>query len=339
MDKMSRDFDLDQLRTLVAVADDGSVTAGAVRVHLSQSAASEQLRKLEERCGQALLIRSRAGVSPTSAGERLLAHARRLLALSEDAWRDMHGTQLQGELRLGVTDYFRTGELAGLLTRVRAQHPRLRLHVQVRGSDDLSQAIERGELDLALVMRIGGTDPEEGRRAGKRAGKRTADHAGSDAESRAESTAESRAKSSARSSAKSSTGTAGVVARTLRREPLRWVGAPGLRHVRGQTVGLVALTDTCVLHCFTVGLLERRRIPHDFLHVASGVGGLQSALAAGLGIACLNESAMCAGVAPLAAPHGLPALPRVAFTLLSRPAGDPAFVAQVADVLVQGFEH
>ncbi|MFT4268248.1 MAG: LysR family transcriptional regulator, partial [Xenophilus sp.] len=73
-----QDFDLAQLRTFVAVADAGSLTAAAPRVFLSQSAVSEQLRKLEERAGHPLLVRGKSGAVPTPAGERLLAHARRL---------------------------------------------------------------------------------------------------------------------------------------------------------------------------------------------------------------------------------------------------------------------
>ena len=57
-----RTLNLDQLRTLVAVAEAGSLTAAAPRVFLSQSAVSEQLRKLEEQVGHALLLRSKAGV-------------------------------------------------------------------------------------------------------------------------------------------------------------------------------------------------------------------------------------------------------------------------------------
>ena len=61
-------FDLDQLRTLVAVLDAGSLTAAAPRVFLSQSSVSEQMRKLEERAGQPLLLRGKNGVTATPAG-------------------------------------------------------------------------------------------------------------------------------------------------------------------------------------------------------------------------------------------------------------------------------
>ncbi|MNS85081.1 LysR substrate binding domain protein [compost metagenome] len=119
----------------------------------------------------------------------------------------------------------------------------------------------------------------------------------------------------------------------LRRESLAWLGATGLRVVRGEPVRLLALPDTCSLHQFTVSLLRRRRVPYVLAHVASGVAGLQSALAAGLGVACLNESAIGEGIARLAPPHGLPALPRVAFQWLPARRGETAFVTRAREML------
>ncbi|PIF74850.1 DNA-binding transcriptional LysR family regulator [Variovorax sp. 54] len=279
-------FDLEQLRTLVAVADAGSLTAAAPRVYLSQSSVSEQIRKLEERAGQSLLTRSKAGVVPTEAGTRLLGHARRLLALSDEAFRDLRGETLQGELRLAVTDYFRPGDLTRLLGRLGERYPQVRLHVTILKSDALRAAYAHGDFDVGLAMNIAGAN---------------AAAAGSGA--------------------------------VLRRESLAWLGAAGLRVVRGEPVRLLALPDTCSLHQFTVALLRRRRVPYVLAHVASGVAGLQSALAAGLGVACLNESAIGDGIARLATPHGLPALPRVAFQWLPARRGETAFVTRAREML------
>ena len=74
-------------------------------------------------------------------------------------------------------------------------------------------------------------------------------------------------------------------------------------------------------------------MPYALAHVASGVAGLQSALAAGLGVACLNESAVCDGVVRLAAPNGLPALPRVAFQFLPGRRGETEFVTRAREML------
>ncbi|HEX7866260.1 MAG TPA: LysR substrate-binding domain-containing protein [Variovorax sp.] len=278
-------FDLEQLRTLAAVVDAGSLTAAAPRVFLSQSSVSEQIRKLEERAGQSLLTRSKAGVSPTEAGVRLLGYARRILAMSDEAFRDLHGETLQGELRLAVTDYFRPGDLTRLLGQLGESYPQVRLHVAILKSDDLRAAYARGDFDVAVAMNIAGVSAAQPR------------------------------------------------ASVIRRESLVWLGAAGMRLVRGEPVRLLALPDTCSLHQFTVALLRRRHVPYALAHVASGVAGLQSALAAGLGVACLNESAISDGVARLATPHGLPALPRVAFEFLPGRRGETAFVTRARELL------
>ncbi len=291
-----RPFHLEQLRTFVAVCEVGSLAAGAPQVCLSQSAVSEQLRKLEQHAGQALLVRSKAGVAPTAAGMRLLAHARHLLALSEAAWLDLRGAALEGTLRLGVTDYFRPAELAGLLARAQARHPGVQLRVTVRKSGEIEAGYAQGEFDVGLTMRLPAA-------AGAAAGRRSA-------------------------------GT------PLRREPLLWMGATqslGAPPAPGAPVRLLALPDTCSLHRFAVALLQRRRMPFVIALQASGVAGLQSALAAGLGVACLNASSLCEGVQVLPAAWKLPALPQARFLVLPPREGESGFVQQARQRLVADF--
>ncbi len=65
-----RGFDFQQLRTFTVVADTGSLSAAVPLLHLSQSTISEQVRKLEERAGMPLFMRSQRGVQLTAAGGR-----------------------------------------------------------------------------------------------------------------------------------------------------------------------------------------------------------------------------------------------------------------------------
>lgn len=283
-----RALDLDQLKTLTVVLETGSLTAAAPLLSLSQSAVSEQMRKLEARVGLPLLGRSKAGVAPTGAGTKLASYARRLLALSDEAVRDLQGDALRGEVRLAVTDYFRPGDLTRMLSRLGDAYPGVRLRVDVTKSDVIEAGHAAGDYDVALSMRMPG-----------------------------------RPRSAARSP--------GTV---LRRESLSWMGASGMRHQRGAPLRLLVLPDTCSLHRFTIKLLRDRGVPFSIAHVASGVAGLQSALAAGLGVACLNASAVCDGVSRLEPPHGLPALPTVTFRLLPARCTESNFVTRVREVLV-----
>jgi len=293
-----RALELDQLRTFVTVADAGSLSAAAPRLFLSQSSVSEQLRKLEERAGVPLLVRGKQGAAPTPAGLRLLAHARRILALSELALQDLRGHALDGELRLAVTDYFRPGEIAGMLRRLRERYPRLRLHVTVMKSGMIEAGAQSDAFDIGLSMRLPG----------------------------------------ARKAAAAGRGERGAV---LRREALAWVAAPGESGALDAPLPLVLLPDTCSLHQYVVQMLRRRWLDYVVAHSASGVAGLQLALAAGLGMSCLNESAIGPGVARIdaatAARLRLPALPAAEFFLLPARAGEAPLVGQVRAALAEQF--
>lgn len=281
-------FDLDQLRTLVAVLDAGSLTAAAPKVFLSQSSVSEQMRKLEDRAGQPLLVRGKAGVRATPAGQRLLAHARTILALSDEAYRDLRGVALRGELRLCITDYFRPGDVARLLRRLNEQYPQVRLHVTIMKSGAIEAAYERGEIEVGISMVIQERGATRGRADGA----------------------------------------------LLRREPLLWMAAEGVTPPLAEPLPLLALPETCALRQYVERMLSRRGVPYAVSHVASGVAGLQLAVAAGLGVACLNESALGAGMARLQAP-GLPALPSVEFRLLAARPGESEFVGLAREAIVK----
>lgn len=280
-------LDIEQLKTFVAVIESGSLTAAAPQVFLSQSAVSEQMRKLEVRVGLQLLLRSKTGVVPTAAGQRLLVYARQLLALSDEALRDLRGEALQGELRLAVTDYFRPADLTRLLGRLNLAYPQLRLHVSVLKSTAIEAGYVKGEFDVGLSMRILVTPAARPRAAGL----------------------------------------------LQRREALMWMGAPGLKPTAGEPLRLLVLPDTCSLHQFTTQLLRSERHRFSIAHIASGVAGLRSALAAGLGLACLNESALGDGVVPLGEPHDLPALPDVAFQWLPARPKETSFVTRAREIL------
>jgi DNA-binding transcriptional LysR family regulator len=277
-----RGFDLEQLRTFAAVVEAGSLSAAAPRVFLSQSSVSEQIRKLEQRAGTVLLTRGKHGVAATEAGQRLLGHARQILALSDAALQDLRGETLQGELRLAVTDYFRPGEMARLLRNLGQRYPRLRLSVAIAQSNAIEQGYRGGEFDIGLVMRA----PAEGARR------------------------------------------RGLL---LRREALVWAAAPGVQQQR--PLPLVLLPGNCQLHHLARRMLARRRIPFVVAHTASGVAGLQGALAAGLGVGCINESALTAELARLGAGEGLPSLPQAEFQLLAPRRDEAPLVAQVREML------
>jgi DNA-binding transcriptional LysR family regulator len=150
------DLDLDLLRGFVAVAERGGFTAAGVVLGLTQSAVSLKIKRLEELVGRRLLDRTSRHVGLTRHGESLLAYARRILALNDEAVRRLVAPPVAGRLRLGVADHFVPRNLAPLLARFAESYPEIRLEVEVGRSHDLRAAQEAGSLDLVLGKRRDG---------------------------------------------------------------------------------------------------------------------------------------------------------------------------------------
>ncbi|UYB52795.1 LysR substrate-binding domain-containing protein [Xanthomonas sp. AM6] len=148
-------FDLDALRSFVAGIELGSFAKAADRQGRSTSAISAQLKKLEEQAGQALLRRSGRGLALTEAGEVLLAYARRLLELNDEAAGALHGPALQGWVRLGLQEDFGEHMLPDVLGRFARAHPKVRIEARIARHRELLGGIETGRLDLALVWDAG----------------------------------------------------------------------------------------------------------------------------------------------------------------------------------------
>jgi DNA-binding transcriptional LysR family regulator len=149
----STDLQLDWLRAFVTVVDAGSLTAAAPLVHRSQSALSMQLKKLEEAIGRPVLSRGPRLMELTPSGQELLGHARRLLALHDDALSALRGPALTGRVTLGVPDDYAVAYLAPVLRSFAARHAGVELTLVCEQSTLLIPKLQRGELDLAVVTR------------------------------------------------------------------------------------------------------------------------------------------------------------------------------------------
>ncbi len=149
-------FDLELLRSFVSVVDSGGFTRAGERVHKTQSTVSQQIKRLENDIGRPLLIRTGRTVTLTEDGERLLSYARRMLALAEEARDVMARPAAEGAVRLGIPEDFAAYRLTELLANFTRARPGLRLDVQADQSTNLRRALERGDLDLALLKRAAG---------------------------------------------------------------------------------------------------------------------------------------------------------------------------------------
>ncbi|GAB6042997.1 LysR family transcriptional regulator [Endothiovibrio diazotrophicus] len=152
-----RDLEPELLRAFVAVVEGGGFTHAGRRLHRSQSTVSQQIKRLEERLETPLLARTTRGVAPTERGELLLGYARRLLALNDEALAALAETRLQGSVRLGAAQEVADGGLAELLAHFTRLHPGVHLEVRVDANLRLREAVERGELELAVLFQEPGT--------------------------------------------------------------------------------------------------------------------------------------------------------------------------------------
>ena len=147
-------MEIRQLRAFVAIAETGTFTAGALRVHVTQAAISMQIRQLESEIGARVFVRAPRHVILTEAGEQLLRRARHILrehdaALDEIA--ELAGAE-RGRLRIGsASAMVLTEQLPAILKDLRKQHPAAEISVLSGTSEVLVDQILAGEIDIAFV--------------------------------------------------------------------------------------------------------------------------------------------------------------------------------------------
>ncbi len=147
-------MEMRQLRAFVAIAESGTFTAGALRVHVTQAAISMQIRQLENELGAKLFVRAPRRVILTEAGEHLLHRAQHILRehdAAQEEIAELAGAQ-RGRLRIGNSSAtVATESLPKLLSQLRKHHELAEVTVGSGTSEVLVQRILAGELDLAFV--------------------------------------------------------------------------------------------------------------------------------------------------------------------------------------------
>ncbi|MGF6654040.1 DNA-binding transcriptional LysR family regulator [Paraburkholderia youngii] len=147
---MSRNLDLDLLRTFVAVADSGSMTVAANLLHMTQGAVSQQVKRLEDVLDCLLFVRKTRRLELSRQGEQFLVKARKLLQLNDEIWADMTAQPLRGALRVGVPPDLVT-RLAPAMKAFADAHPHVEITLMCAASPELSEAVNSGRVDVSLV--------------------------------------------------------------------------------------------------------------------------------------------------------------------------------------------
>ena len=152
---MIRNLDITALRSFITVAETGGVTKAAAQLHLTQSAVSMQLKRLEEALGQPLLLRSGRGVRLSPQGEQLLGYGRRMLALNDEVWLRMTDAQFEGEVSLGVPSDIVYPYVPGVLKRFAVDFPRVKVQLVSSYTSHLKRMLAEGKIDLILTTEHG----------------------------------------------------------------------------------------------------------------------------------------------------------------------------------------
>lgn len=148
---MGSELNLAQLQTFVAAAEQRSFIAAADHVHRSQGAVSMQILKLEESVGQKLFTRHTRRIELTTAGEKLLPYARKMLSLEAQAMAALETHQVTGKVSLGAPDDFLAAILPPVLEQFAALFPNVEIEIVCLQSKQLMQKIQAGAIDVALV--------------------------------------------------------------------------------------------------------------------------------------------------------------------------------------------
>ncbi|VVD60979.1 LysR family transcriptional regulator [Pandoraea anhela] len=262
---MGQVLEVDLLRSFVAIAQAGSLSRAAQRIARTQSALSQQMKRLEAIVDQPLLQRTGRGVVLTGPGERLLGHAQRILRAHDEAMADMSGRGLTGTIRFGCPDDYAAAFLPHLLREFAVVHPHAQVEVICEPTPRLLEQLSRRALDLALISLPEGVDERN----------------------------------------------------VIRREPLVWIGDPGLDGVLSDPHAPLplALSDPDTLdHIAACEALAKIGRAYRIAYASSNLAGLAALARSGQAFAVMTQTAVPADLR-IVTGDTLPALPSVGITV------------------------
>jgi len=146
-------MEIRQLRYLVALADEQHFTRAAAREHIAQPALSQQIRRLEQEVGLALVERTTRRVTVTEAGQTLVARARRILSELDAAKAEMQALAgvRTGHVMLGTMHTMGPVDVSHALAVFHQRHPGVELTVREQSSEELAEMLRDDVLDLAFL--------------------------------------------------------------------------------------------------------------------------------------------------------------------------------------------
>lgn len=146
-------LDLELLRTLATIASKSSFAAAAIQLGRTQSAITLQMQRLEEKIGHPLFEKQGRQKRLTDHGQRLLGYARHMLAIHDEALRNLQHRQLQGIVRIGAPHDAADSMLPPVLQEIALNFPGMQIAIHVDRSPFLMGSLRQGELDMVISNR------------------------------------------------------------------------------------------------------------------------------------------------------------------------------------------
>ncbi len=148
-----RNLNLDQLQTLIAIADLGTFAAAAHALHLAPPTVSLHIKELESRMQAVLLVRGRRQAELTPAGQALVEEGRKLLAASDDLIDlvQRRATGREGLVKVGVSAGVSTQLLPLMLDALHRRSPGVEVRLEALGSSDAMARLKAATLDIGIV--------------------------------------------------------------------------------------------------------------------------------------------------------------------------------------------
>ena len=151
---MARNLDIGTLRTFITVVEMAGVTKAANKLHLTQSAVSMQLKRLEETLGIPLVKRDSRGMCATTEGEQLLGNAKKLVELNDATLNSLLRRDDGGEVRFGVSHDIVEPHVPGILKQFVQTYPRASVRLFCKHSAKLLERFKAGKLDVIITTEL-----------------------------------------------------------------------------------------------------------------------------------------------------------------------------------------
>ncbi len=141
------------LQTFVTVVSEGSMTAAADKLFLTQPAVSQQMKNLEDELDVELIVRGSKQIKTTAQGELLYEYAKKILSLAQQAETAIKsvGSQLKGLLRIGTLNSIGLHLMSPVVNRLLKYNPDFKIKVEYAKGDEIIRMFKNNELDVIVL--------------------------------------------------------------------------------------------------------------------------------------------------------------------------------------------